>query len=684
MTTLDIVTTLDQLHTLVKVVQDAGAFAFDIESRAVLERHPDLQKIMEDEFKKKALSLKSKSPDVLENSRRVIEEAYKKDIAVNPLRNEVFWIAIATFGHSWAIPMGHKLGTLLEPEEVGDGSTVPPEGYRKRLKSGEESMAKARYIKPAVYGEPPKQLSRSEVFEALRPIFFSDLVKVGHNVKFDARSISKYYDQIPPGPYLDTMVLQHIVSENLMSYSLEKVIAHNYDGLEAYAKGGKLGKLITQVPIEDATTYVHRDARWTWMLYQRLHKQIITKPDLLSALQLDSEVLEVIMHMENNGIPVDVKDLKNLNLELDQELRDILFKIFEHAPAGFNPDSNKSKQEFLFNPKKEGGLGLKPYKKTDKGAPSVDEESLRNLQSKHPIIPLLLEWAEMKKLKSTYVDGLLPKMYKNRLHPSFHLHRTATGRLSSSDPNLQNIPRESSIRKLFVAPQHHQLFVADYDQIELRIMAMFSQDPRLVRIFNTGEDIHTATASAVFKKDPKDVTSEERQIGKGVNFLTAYGGGAAKLARTTGIEEEHAMEILNNYYKSFAGLTAWKQSVVATGRKNGYVSTLEGRRRRLPDLTSSDNMLRSRAERQAVNAVIQGSAADICKKAMINVHKALHNKGVRLLVQVHDELIAAVPDKIVEESTQPFLEAMGDGTVIQQIPLKVSYEYASNWAEAKG
>lgn len=684
MTTLDIVTTLDQLHTLVKVVQDAGAFAFDIESRAVLERHPDLQKIMEDEFKKKALSLKSKSPDVLENSRRVIEEAYKKDIAVNPLRNEVFWIAIATFGHSWAIPMGHKLGTLLEPEEVGDGSTVPPEGYRKRLKSGEESMAKARYIKPAVYGEPPKQLSRSEVFEALRPIFFSDLVKVGHNVKFDARSISKYYDQIPPGPYLDTMVLQHIVSENLMSYSLEKVIAHNYDGLEAYAKGGKLGKLITQVPIEDATTYVHRDARWTWMLYQRLHKQIITKPDLLSALQLDSEVLEVIMHMENNGIPVDVKDLKNLNLELDQELRDILFKIFEHAPAGFNPDSNKSKQEFLFNPKKEGGLGLKPYKKTDKGAPSVDEESLRNLQSKHPIIPLLLEWAEMKKLKSTYVDGLLPKMYKNRLHPSFHLHRTATGRLSSSDPNLQNIPRESSIRKLFVAPQHHQLFVADYDQIELRIMAMFSQDPQLVRIFNTGEDIHTATASAVFKKDPKDVTSEERQIGKGVNFLTAYGGGAAKLARTTGIEEEHAMEILNNYYKSFAGLTAWKQSVVATGRKNGYVSTLEGRRRRLPDLTSNDNMLRSRAERQAVNAVIQGSAADICKKAMINVHKALHNKGVRLLVQVHDELIAAVPDKIVEESTQPFLEAMGDGTVIQQIPLKVSYEYASNWAEAKG
>jgi DNA polymerase-1 len=188
----------------------------------------------------------------------------------------------------------------------------------------------------------------------------------------------------------------------------------------------------------------------------------------------------------------------------------------------------------------------------------------------------------------------------------------------------------------------------------------------------------------VFKKEPKDITSEERQIGKGVNFLTAYGGGAAKLARTTGIEEEHAMEILSNYYKSFAGLTAWKQSVVATGRKHGYVSTLEGRRRRLPDLTSNDNMLRSRAERQAVNAVIQGSAADICKKAMINVHNALHNKGVRLLVQVHDELIAAVPDKIVEESTQPFLDAMGDGTVIQQIPLKVSYEYATNWAEAKG
>lgn len=678
-----IVTTLEELDEIVRVVSEVGVFAYDVETQATLEHHPDLLEHLEKDFKEHVKGLKNKNPDILQRAHDNLTEQYLKDIAVNPLRNEVFWIGIATYGHSWAIPMGHKVGTLLEPEEIGDGSTVPPPGFRKLLKNGQESMAKARYAKPAVYAEPPAQLTRSQVFERLRPLFFSNFTKVGQNIKFDSRSISKYYGEVPPGPYMDTMLLQHLVNENLMNYSLETIIETNYGGHKAYERGGKLGKSVTQVPIDAAALYVHRDARWTWMLYTRLIKKVNAQSDLKKAMNLDSKVLEVLMEMENQGIPVDVNNLTVLGKELDQELKNVHDDILRYAPTGFNPDSNKHKQTFLFNKKSEGGLGLKPYKMTGKGAPSVDEESLKSLQHKHEVVPQLLKWAELKKLKSTYVDGLIPKLYKNRLHPSFHLHRTATGRLSSSDPNLQNIPRTSSIRKLFVAPNQHTLLVADYDQIELRVMAMFSQDKRLLHTFANDEDIHTATASAVFKKKPEDVTSEERQIGKGVNFLTAYGGGSMKLARVTGIPKHEAEEILNNYYKSFAELTAWKRQLIGKAKKDGYVSTLYGRRRRLPDLSSKDDELRSRAERQAVNAVVQGTAADICKQAMIDVHRAMEGTSVRLLVQVHDELVAALSETEMSDIINPFINAMGDGMVLEKVPIKVSYQFAKSWAEAK-
>ena len=446
-----VVTTIEQLDEIVKVVREVGAFAFDVETQATLEHHPDLMEHLEKDFEEHVKSLKNKSPDILQRAHNNITEQYLKDIAVNPLRNEVFWIGIATSGRSWAIPMGHRIGVMIEKEEVGDGSTVPPAGFRKVLKNGQESMAKARYVKPAVYKDPPKQLSRSEVFEHLRPLFFSDLVKVGHNVKFDARSIAKYYGEVPPGPYVDTMITQHIVNENLINYSLETLIETNYGGHQAYENGGKLGKSVSTSAFDATALYVHRDARWTWLLYKKLIQKVRAHKDLSKALELDNRVLEVLMHIENEGIPVDSNNLVALGNELDKEMQDTLDALLHYAPAGFNPDSNKHKQTFLFSKKSDGGLGLKPYKTTGKGAPSVDEESLKSLQHKHPVIPMLLAWAELQKLKSTYVDGLLPKLYKDRLHPSFHLHRTATGRLSSSDPNLQNIPRTSNIRKLFVA-----------------------------------------------------------------------------------------------------------------------------------------------------------------------------------------------------------------------------------------
>lgn len=679
------VSTIEEVHEIVEIVKGVGAFAFDIESRGVLERHPELVEHIESDWKEHVAGLKNPSPDITQRARENIEEEYRTMLALDPLRNEVFWIGIATKGHSWAIPMGHPIGLLIEAEEVGDGTTTPPPGFRKKLKNGQESMAKARYTKPAVYSEPPAQLSRSEVLEALRPIFFDEgIIKVGHNVKFDARSISKYYGQLPCKPFRDTMLLQHIIDENLSSYSLENLIAHNYEQHNAYAREGKLGKIISKVPFDAATRYVHLDARWTWLLYERLNRYINTQKELQRSTVQDSDVLHVLMKMENEGIAVDHRRLKTLGRELDDKMNQILLGLSDYAPIGFNPDSTKHKQQFLFNKKREGGLGLKPVKETKKGAPSVDEESLTRLQGKHPAIDFLLEWSETKKLKSTYVDGLLPKLYKGRLHPSFHLHRTATGRLSSSNPNLQNIPRDSSIRSLFVAPEGYTLLVADYDQIELRVMAMFSKDKNMMDIFVNNRDIHAGAAALIFNKPIEEVTDEERQLGKGANFLTAYGGGYGKLARITGLPEERAKYIINRYYQEFSGLTSWKRSVISQGKAYGYVKTLSGRRRRLPDLDSSNDELRARAERQAVNAVVQGSAADICKQAMIDIANELQDTDCRMLVQVHDEIVAAVPEDQWESIVPRFVQAMGDGVTLRGVPLKVSCHVAHNWSEAKG
>lgn len=680
-----VVSSVEDIHNLVEEVLQIGAFAFDVETMGVVERHPDVLGWIEKEWKDHVATLKNQSEDIKARAKEIITTRWRNVLALDPLRNSVFWIGIATKGKSWAIPMGHPNGEVIIPEERGDGSTVPPPGYRKFTASGKESMAKARYFKPAVFSDAPQQLSCSEVFEALRPLFFSDVVKIGHNVKFDARSIRKYFGgELPPGPYLDTMIMQHLVNENLSEYSLDHLVSHNFEGHSAYARDGKLGKIITEVPFSKALKYVHLDVRWTWLIYTRLYPKLSAVPELLSCLRQDMDVLRVLMEMEDEGIPVDHRSMTKLGKSLDKRLTELLVDMMDYAPPGFNPDSTKHKQELLFKKKREGGLALKPSKLTPNGAASVDEETLRKLEAKHPIIPMLLEWSETKKLVSTYVDGLLPKLVNNRLHPSFHLHRTATGRLSSSNPNLQNIPRDSSVRSLFVAPDGYELLVADYDQIELRVMCMFSHDPKMSEFFLTGEDIHAGAAALVLNKPVLEVTPEERQLGKGVNFLTAYGGGAQKLARTTGIDEDHAKYVIDRYYKQFSGITKWKQDVIASGKSKGYVSTMSGRRRHLVDLLSPDSQLRSRAERQAVNAVVQGSAADICKKAMIDVYNAFKSREARILVQVHDELVVMVREQEVDELLPVLVKAMGDGVSYEGIPLKVSCHSARSWAEAKG
>lgn len=683
-----VVLSMEALQEVVAAIRKEGAFCFDVETRGVIDHHPDVRQLIDDEWVLKRAELKSTNANVIATSKRAIEDRWTKELALDPLRNEVTWIGIAVSGMSWAIPISHRNGEVLVPEERGDGTTVPPPGYRAILGSGKESTAKAKYRIPAVFTAPPVQLPSYDIWQALEPVFMdAGIAKVGHNIKFDARSISKYIGGLPQGDLIDTQQLMHIVNENLMKYSLQAVVAKVFEGWDPYWRHGKQGADMEWIAFSKAALYVHLDARSTWLAYRKLLRTISKVNTLVDVMYKDMAVTRPLAQMESNGILVNTREMGKLGRDLEIQKNQLLLDMSQYAPIGFSPDSNVHKAQLLFSKKTDGGLGFKPVKMTAGGKASVDESVMEKLQGKHPMIDLLLEWAEVGKMKSTYVDGLTYQLHHGRLHPQFHLHRTATGRLSSSGPNLQNIPRDGRVRSLFTCEPENSLLVADYDQIELRLLAVFSQDPALIKIFLDGIDVHTGTAAVILGKAPEDVTSEERQIyGKTPNFLMGYGGGAQRLVDATkgAISLQRAKEVVDAYNKGYAGMTAWKQEVAERGRRMGYVETAAGRRRRLPDLNSNDRSTRLRAERQAVNAVIQGTAAEICKDAVVAVDKAFEFPKCKLLVQVHDEIVASVPTAELNIWQPIMTQAMGDGDIMEGgIPLKVSCGYAGSWADAK-
>lgn len=682
------VLSLDELSRIVDIVRQEGEFSFDVETRGNLDRHPDVMALLDEEWVSKEASLKSSHPTVVQRSRQAIEDKWRSNLALDTLRNEVFWLGIATRNHSWAIPMGHPNGEVLVKEQRGDGSTIPPPGYRTVLASGKESMARAKYFIPATFTAPPEQLTQEQVFTALEPLFMDEnIVKINQNIKFDVKSISKYYGgELPKGRYIDTMVLMHIVDENMPSYSLTNIIDKVF-AYDPYRRDGKIGKTITTEPFSKACRYVHYDVRWAWLLYKKLFRHISYDEKLLSVAYLESDTLSVLAQMELNGIAVNKRALTKLGKELDLDINNTIAEIYQYAPVGFNPDSNAHKAQFLFSKKREGGLGLKPKKETKTGNPSVDDDSLRSLQGQHPVVDLLMQYAEQKKMKSTYVEGLTPLLNKGRLHPQFHLHRTATGRLSASDPNLQNIPRDGRVRSLFVAEPGNSLVVADYSQIEMRIMAMYSQDPALLNIFKNNIDVHAGTASVILGKAPEDISSEERNIyGKVPNFLMGYGGGPRRLVDATGgaLSLDDARQVVENYNKGYAGLTDWKNRVLREAKHRGYVETMLGRRRRVPDLASDDFAAKSRAERQAINAIVQGTAAEICKEAMVKMAGALDYPKCKMLVQVHDEIVISVPTEEIGVWEPVVEQCMGNGRDIMGVTLEVEAHHAQTWSEAKG
>lgn len=619
--------------------------------------------------------------------------------------NWVTWVGLATYGGCFLIPIGQRHGRLIRASYVAQ--ELPPEHKRKVLKSGKLSEAKVPIRHPAIFEDPGEQLDPALVFAELQPLLFSDMTKIGHNLKFDLMTVAKYYGgDLAPGPYEDTMIAQHIVDENRRAYDLKECVldmmgVKGTDARRVYYP--KLGKIIMESAIDAVGRYLARDTYWDWLLRCHLNA-IIEEQGLRSLYRLEMDLYPAVMAMETQGMAIDTGEMETVGSGLEAEIKAIENRCWSIAGGPFPLTNVNRKRELLFSPKKEGGQGLRPLSRTEKtDTPQLNQFTLEHYAETNELARLFSEWSTVNKLHSTYITGMRKRMHETEgvhyVYTSFTQHGTVTGRLSSRDPNVQNIPTESLIRGLFVAPDGHLLIVADYDQIELRVMAHFCQDPVMLGIFQRGEDIHAGTAAVVLGKELEEVTPFERsKIGKPLNFAVVYGAGWNRVAAMSGASEMAARGFLDRYYERFAYVQPWKRQVLLQAHRRGdpkhpylnppFVTTLLGRKRRLPDLYSADQPLRRRAERQAINHRVQGTAAEIMKIAMIRVNRAFEGTDYRMQMTVHDELISAVPDVDVEAAKAVVVTSMSgisfnNGDPIISVPLVVSCKAAKRWSEAK-
>jgi DNA polymerase-1 len=540
-------------------------------------------------------------------------------------------------------------------------------------------------------GHPDKrrQLTRTEVFKTLEPLFFSDKRKIGQNVAFDLLSIAKYYDwEVPPPPYGDTMILAFLINENLGRYNLGALTEH-YHGFK-YAE--KLGEEAYRVSWRRATRYSALDAKWAWMLWKKL-SPILHKPgkEKLAALfDLEMKVMAVLVEMRHTGAYVDLDGFEALRPKLEEQLSTLEQEIYAMVGHSINLNSTQQLGKWLYDE-----LRLHPPKLTGTGLRSTDAESLRHLARRHPGPRKILALKDVSKLLSVYVAGFLPVIEKDfRIRGSFNQARAKTGRLSCSEPNLQNIParyRENTegtmIRRLFIAPSGKVLIVADYSQIELRILAHQTRDPRLVHAYTHGLDLHTQTASLIWRIPPGDVDPEKRAIAKNSNFNFAFEGGPTRVVQMSGVSLAEATEVYDAWHAAYPGVKRWGSKIKRFCWDHGYVETLYGRKRRLPEIISSDWKERGYAERQAVNHPIQGTAADIAKVALVAVNEVLRPFDAALTLQVHDEFVIECSERQVEEVIPLVKAAMEDiqldGHPVLTVPLEVNIGVGLNWLEAK-
>ena len=523
----------------------------------------------------------------------------------------------------------------------------------------------------------------------LAPFFEKeDLIKIAHNFKYDYKVLQKY-DVNFKGNFFDTMIAHYLLNpdgRHGMDYLSEMYLDYIPVSIESIiGKKGKDQGNFRDADLATQTRYAAEDADVTFQLYELFAPQL--KKESLEDLfyKVEMPLMLVLAKMELEGISIDKNWLEKESKDLEKDLKDLETKIFELSGEEFNMNSPKQLGEVLFDKMK---LDEKA-KKTKTGQYKTGEDVLQKLANDHEIIQYILLYRTYQKLKSTYVDALPTQIEAktNRVHTNFSQTTAATGRLSSVNPNLQNIPirteRGQQIRGAFVANDGFELISADYSQIELRLIAEISGEEVMIKAFQNGEDIHASTAAKLFNVPLEEVTKTQRSQAKTVNFGIIYGQGAFGLAEQTGLSRKEAKEMIENYFATYPQLKIYMVSQLESAKEMGYVSTILGRKRHLKDINSNNFVVRGQAERNAVNAPIQGSAADVIKIAMINIDKKLtdENLKTKMLLQVHDELIFEVPENEVERM-KTLIKTEMENAVETKVPLLVEVGVGKNWLEA--
>jgi DNA polymerase-1 len=538
---------------------------------------------------------------------------------------------------------------------------------------------------------PENQEEAQVLVDKFKPFFENEAIeKIGQNIKYDLKILSHYGVQIK-GKLFDTMIAHYLINPDMrhnMDVLSETYLKYSPKSIEdLIGKKGKNQKSMRDVALEDIKEYAAEDADVTFQLKQNF-SPILDKAETKKLFEeIEIPLIPVLAAMELEGINLDVPFLKEMSVEMAKESSELEQKIYETAGEKFNLASPKQLGDVLFDKMKIGGA---KQKKTKTGQYATGEEVLSYLANEHQIVKDILEWRQMVKLQSTYIDALPNQVDKKtgRVHTDYMQTVAATGRLSSNNPNLQNIPirteRGRLIRKAFIArDENYTLVSADYSQIELRIIAALSGEENMIKAFQNNEDIHRSTAAKVFNVPLEEVTKEQRSNAKTVNFGIIYGVSAFGLSNQTSLSRKESAELIDAYYATYPKLKSYMSNQVDFARENGYVQTVLGRRRYLKDINSANMMVKSGAERNAVNAPIQGSAADIIKIAMINIHKKLtsENWKSKMLLQVHDELVFDVHNSELEK-IKPMIKHEMENAFKMDVPLDVEIGVGENWLEA--
>jgi DNA polymerase-1 len=528
------------------------------------------------------------------------------------------------------------------------------------------------------------QLPLEEVIAQLKPVLEDkSLAKLAHNGKYDMEVLAEYGVTVNNLSF-DSMVAAYLLGEKSMGL---KALAFSRLAVEMtpitdLIGAGKKTIPMSQVEIARAADYSCADADMTLRLTEIFEKELKEQGLWKLFAEVELPLVPVLLHMERNGVALDSGLLKEMSQRLGEQLTKVEKEIYDNVGHEFNINSPSQLSQVLFQE-----LGLAPARKT-KGGYSTGAAVLEELLGIHPVVELILDYRQLSKIKSTYIDALpsLINQKTGRLHTSFNQTRTTTGRLSSSEPNLQNIPVRGElgkeVRKAFIAPEGNRLLSADYSQIDLRALAHLSQDKSLLDAFRHDEDIHSATAAQVFGVEPSKVTPEMRRVAKTVNFGVIYGMSEYGLEQATGLSREEAARFINAYFEKYPGVKSYLESTKEQARKMGYVQTILGRRRTIPEINAQNRQVREAAERMAINMPVQGTSADIIKVAMINLEREIEKRGLKskMILQVHDELIFEVPQAEVGEMKKLVPELMTSAIELS-VPLKAAVKSGPNWGE---